>query len=280
VAVGGADADFVLDGHLVELKTTSKLTAAEVRTTLRQLLGYTLLDFDDALAIRHLDVFCPRFGYLETWPIWSLLRPPGNNQLAWIVEGGKPGGPTVTERLAELRADMRSICVDVMRATQEAVASWEEKRRNAFLLPARRRIPPPQRPVPPPPLDTRPDDPDIKRRRQLAAHPGTRPGDLAQLASDTEFLVRVAVSRNAGTPASALAILARDKDVRIRKLVAANLFTPRQLLEQLASDMNEEVRWTVARNPCCPTPLLTRLASDEHDVVRRLATEQLAEPEP
>jgi hypothetical protein len=44
--------------------------------------------------------------------------------------------------------------------------------------------------------------------------------------------------------------------------------------------MNEEVRWTVARNPCCPTPLLTRLASDEHDVVRRLATEQLAEPEP
>jgi hypothetical protein len=44
VPIGGADADFVLANTLFELKAISKFEASDLRETMYQLLGYTLLD--------------------------------------------------------------------------------------------------------------------------------------------------------------------------------------------------------------------------------------------
>lgn len=95
-AVGGADADWVIGSELVEMKTTSKLTAAGIREALRQVVGYVLLDFEDAYSIRNVTVFYPRFSYTRTWAVVSLIG------------GGREG--TGEASLDDLRAAMRDLC--------------------------------------------------------------------------------------------------------------------------------------------------------------------------
>jgi hypothetical protein len=71
--VGGADADLIAAGLLVDLKVTLgdkrrdgtrrlSLDKAEVY----QLVGYTLLDFDDIYRIGEVGIFSARYGYLAT----------------------------------------------------------------------------------------------------------------------------------------------------------------------------------------------------------------------
>ncbi|MBI3965791.1 MAG: hypothetical protein HY329_09165 [Chloroflexi bacterium] len=48
--VGGADADLIVDGCLIDIKTTVQ-PRREVPIALYQLLGYTLLDYDDRYGI-------------------------------------------------------------------------------------------------------------------------------------------------------------------------------------------------------------------------------------
>ena len=58
-AVGGADADFVLNGELLEMKTVQELTAATARKALTQAVGYALFDWDDENGIRSVGVSSP-----------------------------------------------------------------------------------------------------------------------------------------------------------------------------------------------------------------------------
>lgn len=109
-SVGGADADLVLGDEVIEVKTVKDLSAATVRKALMQLVGYTLLDWDDASGIRQVGVFFARQGYRETWPLWSLLRPLGDRKLAWVVEGGQPEAAGVVHMLEELRNLMQQVC--------------------------------------------------------------------------------------------------------------------------------------------------------------------------
>ena len=50
--VGGADADWLVGDTLIYSKAYGKLTVPTLRRFLRQLLGYVMLDLDDALGIR------------------------------------------------------------------------------------------------------------------------------------------------------------------------------------------------------------------------------------
>ncbi len=70
--VGGADADFIVGGCLVDIKATirPKLTAK----MLNQLLGYALLDYTDSYRIREIAVYFARQRKLVRWPLKDLAN--------------------------------------------------------------------------------------------------------------------------------------------------------------------------------------------------------------
>lgn len=69
--VGGADADLIVDGCLIEVKTSVN-TYLDTHW-LRQLAGYVLLDYEDALSIRSVGIYMARQGVLLTWPLDTYL---------------------------------------------------------------------------------------------------------------------------------------------------------------------------------------------------------------
>ena len=87
-AVGGSDADVVIDGCLTEIKCT--MNPRLDPEWFRQLLGYVLLDADDACAIHRVGFLLPRQAVLVSWPLDRLLT---------VMIG--PAHPS----LAELRAE-------------------------------------------------------------------------------------------------------------------------------------------------------------------------------
>lgn len=71
-AVGGADADFIYGGELVDCKATvkpGKLGAREIY----QLVGYLLLDFTDQYGIGAVSLYLSRQGAMITWGTTELL---------------------------------------------------------------------------------------------------------------------------------------------------------------------------------------------------------------
>jgi hypothetical protein len=66
-----ADADLVAGGLLLDLKTSSKSSLAV--TDLFQVIGYALLDFEDAYRVAELGIFAARYGYLAAWELDDLL---------------------------------------------------------------------------------------------------------------------------------------------------------------------------------------------------------------
>lgn len=73
VAVGGADGDLTIGDLLVDVKTREEITNPWLRDTLFQLLGYALLDLDDAHGIRRVGVMLPRQAHLQVWSLDELL---------------------------------------------------------------------------------------------------------------------------------------------------------------------------------------------------------------
>ncbi|HEY6786592.1 MAG TPA: hypothetical protein VI365_04700, partial [Trebonia sp.] len=66
-----ADADVIAAGLLLDLKTDSKLSLGV--TTIFQVIGYALLDFDDAYQLAEVGTFSARYAYLATWDLGALL---------------------------------------------------------------------------------------------------------------------------------------------------------------------------------------------------------------
>ena len=66
-----ADADLIAAGLLLDLKTDSKLSLGV--TTMFQVIGYALLDFDDAYQLTEAGTFSVRYAYLATWDIGMLF---------------------------------------------------------------------------------------------------------------------------------------------------------------------------------------------------------------
>jgi len=66
-----SDADLIAAGLLIDLKTDSKLSLGV--TTMFQVIGYTLLDFDDAYHLTGAGIFSARYAYLTIWDIGTLF---------------------------------------------------------------------------------------------------------------------------------------------------------------------------------------------------------------
>jgi len=71
--IGGADADWISGGMLYECKL-SYVARPVAGKHLRQLLGYLLLDHEDALAITAVALFLPRQGACLAWDTAAFLR--------------------------------------------------------------------------------------------------------------------------------------------------------------------------------------------------------------
>jgi hypothetical protein len=67
-----ADADLIAAGLLLEVKTSAKRPSLGV-ADLFQVIGYTLLDFDDQFSIDTVSIFNARYAYLAAWSLGSLL---------------------------------------------------------------------------------------------------------------------------------------------------------------------------------------------------------------
>ncbi|MEV0192221.1 hypothetical protein AB0I39_27270 [Kitasatospora purpeofusca] len=72
VDVGGADADFVYDGDLIDCKCTVRPDRLGVRE-LHQLAGYLLLDYSDTFAIRQVGLYLSRQGAWIGWGVEEFL---------------------------------------------------------------------------------------------------------------------------------------------------------------------------------------------------------------
>ena len=94
-AIGGADADLIVDHQLIEIKTTIKTTLD--RDWVWQLIGYLLLDWDDAHEIKGFGLYSSRHGLLVTWTPGDFLGHASSQQ---------------PRPLADLRDEFRKIVRD------------------------------------------------------------------------------------------------------------------------------------------------------------------------
>jgi hypothetical protein len=99
--IGGADADLISDGCLIDVKTTVDPKFTRTRL-LYQLLGYVLLDYDDAYAIRSVGVYLSRQGLLIRWQLADLLQT--------LLDGKRA---TLAELRASFREAVRAAAVDL-----------------------------------------------------------------------------------------------------------------------------------------------------------------------
>jgi hypothetical protein len=67
-----ADADVIAAGLLVDLKTAAASPSLGI-TQAFQVIGYALLDFDDAYKLTVAGIFSARYAYLATWDLQALL---------------------------------------------------------------------------------------------------------------------------------------------------------------------------------------------------------------
>ncbi|RYF54195.1 MAG: hypothetical protein EOO27_24275 [Comamonadaceae bacterium] len=88
--IGGADADLLVDGLLLDFKSTHAATTI-TRADVYQLAGYTLLDFDDAHHIEQVGIYWTRHGVTRTFTLPTFFKLLG-----------------ATAPIAELRTELRT----------------------------------------------------------------------------------------------------------------------------------------------------------------------------
>ncbi|SOE09020.1 hypothetical protein SAMN06272775_0097 [Streptomyces sp. 2323.1] len=71
--VGGADADFVLNGMLIDCKATKRPERSVGRPAIYQLAGYLLLDYSDTYDIKEVGLYLSRQGALIDWSTEDFL---------------------------------------------------------------------------------------------------------------------------------------------------------------------------------------------------------------
>jgi hypothetical protein len=89
-----ADADFIIDGHLVELKTrlgsVSKSTGNRFDSIpgqdINQLLAYTLFDRSDRYRMNKVSLYSARYGTLTTWPLVEFMEVLGDRSVDLMQE--------------------------------------------------------------------------------------------------------------------------------------------------------------------------------------------------
>ncbi len=76
--IGGADADFIVDGLLLDCKATTRPTRLG-SVEIGQLAGYLLLDYDDRYKITQVGLYLSRQGTVIAWQVPEFLRLLGND---------------------------------------------------------------------------------------------------------------------------------------------------------------------------------------------------------
>ncbi|MFE9046341.1 hypothetical protein ACFYOG_36330 [Streptomyces sp. NPDC007818] len=72
--VKGADADYILDGRLIDCKATIRPDRIGEKKEIHQLAGYLLLDYEDTYALNRVGLYLARQGRLLTWTTEEFLR--------------------------------------------------------------------------------------------------------------------------------------------------------------------------------------------------------------
>ncbi|MFF7048225.1 UvrD-helicase domain-containing protein [Streptomyces griseorubiginosus] len=98
--LGGADADFIVNGLLIDCKATTRPHTIQ-RSALQQLAGYLLLDYDDAYGIDRVGLYLARQGALIDWSVAEFLDALGTrdslsqlrNLLRHHLQQTKPAAP-------------------------------------------------------------------------------------------------------------------------------------------------------------------------------------------
>lgn len=192
--VGGADADWIIGDTLIECKAYERLTVANLRRFIQQLLGYVMLDLDDALGIRNVGLWLPRQGLTKTWTLTLLL-------------GGEPD---------ELLPNLRKGFLGATRGNQPATHEKTTQRRKHQILADNFRTPRwmlvelAQR-----------GDRDIRFR--IGRNPETPEPTLRQLAIDKYARPREGVARNENTPVDVLTDLSNDPCISVRRAATGNV---------------------------------------------------------
>jgi hypothetical protein len=105
VAIGGADADVIAGGSLLEFKATAKTSPVQ-RPEVWQLIGYALLDTDDTYAIASVGVSALRWRKRIVWPVSDLFdeAAKASKSLAeWRAEFAELLAPLATTEAARAR---------------------------------------------------------------------------------------------------------------------------------------------------------------------------------
>ncbi|MGO3234628.1 variant leucine-rich repeat-containing protein [Microbacterium sp.] len=191
--VGGADGDWLIGDTLIDSKAYEHLTVPKLRDFLRQLLGYVMLDLDDAYAIRRVGIWLPRQRVMPTWSLSHLLS----------------GDPD--ELLPKLRQGFTRA------AGGKQVASYVpvSDRRKRIILSENWQTPPHM-------LTALACDEDEGIRWRVGRNPTTPVMMLGLLAEDGRWRVREAVASNERTPELVLNVLSNDRSVAVRRAVEAN----------------------------------------------------------
>src|SRR5207249_6127316 len=91
--VGGADGDLIVDGCLIEFKTTVD-PCDQIRKSLHQLLGYVLLDYTDRYELREVGFYLSRQRVLVQWSLEELME--------MMAGGSHPELPELRARFQEI----------------------------------------------------------------------------------------------------------------------------------------------------------------------------------
>jgi hypothetical protein len=103
--VDGADADLIIDTVLLEIKAHAN-PAQAARDTLRQILGYLILDYQDTYKLARASIYYVRHARLVHWEIPDLLRAAGYNR-----------------RISEVRKDCAATLRNPLRTQQQETSS-------------------------------------------------------------------------------------------------------------------------------------------------------------
>ncbi|MDQ0093071.1 HEAT repeat domain-containing protein [Paeniglutamicibacter psychrophenolicus] len=191
--VDGADGDWLIGETLIDCKVYGQLSTPKLRNFLLQLLGYVMLDLDDALKIRHVGLWLPRQQLTPTWRLEYLLA----------------GDPE--EVLPRLRDEF----IKATNATQIALHIPATQRRKHQLLADNRHTRPGM-------LDALANSDDTDIRFRVGRNDMTPEATVRLLAKDRYARAREGVATNERVPADVLETLSRDSSVMVQQAAATN----------------------------------------------------------
>lgn len=191
--VDGADGDWLIGETLVDCKVYGDLSTHKLRNFLLQLLGYVMLDLDDALKIRKVGLWLPRQQLTPGWTLEYLLA----------------GDPE------EILPRLRDEFIKATNPTQIALHIPVTQRRKHQLLADNRHTRPGM-------LDALAHSDDKEIRFRVGRNEMTPEVTVRLLATDRYARVREGAAMNERVPAEVLDTLSRDSSKVVRSAAASN----------------------------------------------------------